>query len=356
MTAVSVNLSELFSKIGEWLLTMNSLEDYLLGIGVFTVSILVLRVFKYAIIRKFKILSKRTKSKLDDTLIDMIDSIGWPMYIIFAFYLSLQFVVFPEVIETGTYYIMIVLGAYYLVKSINIFIEYIARTELKSKEVDPNVVDLIVQVTKVSLWIIAALFIISNFGYDISALVAGVGIGGIAIAFALQNILSDIFAFFSIHFDRPFKVGDFVVVGNDSGTVKNIGIKSTRLTTLEGDELVISNKELTESRIHNYKRMEKRRVIFRFGVKYETPLTKLKKIPKLVEEVFKEIKDAELKRVHFYDLGEYALIFEVMYLLPTNDYITYLNIRQEVNYKLMEKFKKNKIEFAYPTQEIFLHK
>ncbi len=206
------------------------------------------------------------------------------------------------------------------------------------------------------VWLVAAIIVFQNLGYNVSALVAGLGVGGIAIAFAVQNILTDIFSSFSIYFDRPFQEGDYIVVGDDSGTVKKIGIKSTRIQSLKGEELIVSNKELTETRIHNYKKMRERRISFNFGVVYETPTEKLRKIPEIVKSITDKIELVRLDRVHFDKFGDFSLSFEVVYYLNTSDYNKYMDIQQDINIDLKEAFKKEKIDFAYPTQTVFLNK
>jgi small-conductance mechanosensitive channel len=221
---------------------------------------------------------------------------------------------------------------------------------------DPHVINLFRKMTRIVLWGIALLIFLQNLGYDITALVAGLGIGGIAIAFALQNILSDIFSSFTIYFDKPFEVGDFIIIGNDMGTVKAIGIKSTRIQTLQGQELVVSNKELTETRINNYKKMEKRRIVFDFGVVYKTPTEKLRKIPQIVKKIIDDIEITDLDRVHFDKFGDSSLSFEVVYYIKNSEYNVYMDTQQDINLKIKEQFEKEGIEFAYPTQTIFLNK
>ena len=212
------------------------------------------------------------------------------------------------------------------------------------------------KVVKGVLWAIAIIIVLSNFGYNVSTLAAGLGIGGIAIAFAFQAILGDIFASFSIYFDKPFKIGDFILIGNDMGTVKHIGIKTTRIQTLQGQELIVSNKELTETRVHNYKKMERRRISFTFGVEYDTKLKKLEKILEIVKEIFKKIKIADLDRVHFKQFGDFSLNFEVVYYVNKPDYLEYMDTQQEINFALKERFEKESIEFAFPTQTIYVNK
>ncbi|MEK6967927.1 MAG: mechanosensitive ion channel family protein, partial [Nanoarchaeota archaeon] len=171
-------------------------------------------------------------------------------------------------------------------------------------------------------------------------------IGGIAIAFALQNVLTDIFASFSIYFDKPFRVGDTIQIGTDTGTVKRIGIKSTRIETLQGQELIVSNKELTTSRINNFKKMSRRRFAFTFNVSYDAPSAKLRKIPQIISEIIKKNKDTDIERVHLKQLGDTALVFEASYTIKNPDMKTFMDVQQEINFEIMERFKKENIKFA----------
>ncbi|MFC1774805.1 mechanosensitive ion channel family protein [Nanoarchaeota archaeon] len=254
-----------------------------------------------------------------------------------------------------------ILTTFYAIKGVQNVIDYgtqkVIRKRLdEEKDADTSIIDVLGKILKISIWFIAALLILSNLGYNISTLIAGLGIGGIAIAFALQNVLTDIFASFSIYFDKPFKVGDYIVVGADDGIVKKIGIKSTRITTLRGEELVISNKELTESRIHNYKKMKERRVVFSLGVTYDTKNKDLEKIPKMVESIFSKNKDAKLDRVHFKSFGEFSLNYEIVYFLKTRDYEKYMDVQQVLNLEIKKQFDKAKIDMAFPTQTVIVQK
>ncbi len=197
---------------------------------------------------------------------------------------------------------------------------------------------------------------LSNLGINVTSLVASLGIGGIAIALAVQNILGDLFSAFSIYFDKPFAVGDFITVGKHKGTVQNIGLKSTRIRMLQGEELVIPNKEITSGKVSNYRRMEKRRVAFKFGVVYETKTEQLKKIPEIITEIINQTKDCEAFRVHFKEFGDSSLNYNIVYYVTNNDYDVYLSAQQEINLGIKEAFEKAKIEFAYPTQTVYINK
>jgi len=339
----------------------NSVKEYLVALAIFVLAIIVLKIFKYVIIDKLKKISAKTKAEIDDVLIKIIDKVGWPFYLLLSLYIALKFIQIPSFIETALYYAILVVVTYYVIRGIQDLIDYgtrklILKRQEEEKEADTSVIDLLSKILKGILWVVAVILILSNLGYEISALIAGLGIGGIAVAIALQNVLSDIFASFSIYFDKPFKVGDFIIVGDDLGVVKKIGIKTTRLQSLWGQEIVISNRELTSGRINNYKKMRKRRIHFTFGVVYSTSTKKLKKILKIVRETFDEIELADLDRVHFKEFGDFSLNFEVAYYVDTGDYNEYMDTQQEINLGIKERFEKEGIEFAYPTQTVFVNK
>jgi len=210
------------------------------------------------------------------------------------------------------------------------------------------------KVLKGILWVFAFLIFLQNLGYNISTLLAGIGIGGVAIAFALQSILEDVFSYFSIYFDKPFVVGDFLDVGGQFGTVSYIGIKSTRLTTLQGEELVIPNQTLTSSNVHNYKKMKERRIQFSFGILYETPVEKVKKVLQIIKEIVDAEDNDRFDRAHFNNFGDSSLDFEVVYFMLTDDYKEYMNTQQSINLKMLQNFAKEKIEFAYPTRTVLV--
>ncbi|MCK5040302.1 MAG: mechanosensitive ion channel family protein [Candidatus Aenigmarchaeota archaeon] len=331
-------------------------QEYLVALEVFIVLIILSRVFKFVILNRLKKASAATKTELDDLPIKIIDSIGWPFYIFLSLYISLLFVKIQDYFQTAMNYILFIIVTYYTIICLQNIIDYGAKKiSSKQKEEDKYVIDFSANLLKGILWAIALLFILSNLGYNISTLIAGLGIGGIAIAFAMQNVLGDIFASFSIYFDKPFKVGDFIIVGKDMGTVKKIGIKTTRIQSLGGQEIIVSNKDLTTSRVNNYKRMKKRRISFSFGVVYETTSQKLKKINQIIKDVFDKIPMAELDRVHFKEYGDFSLNYEVVYYVNTGDYNKYMDVQQEANFAIKEEFEKEGIEFAYPTQTVLVN-
>ena len=201
---------------------------------------------------------------------------------------------------------------------------------------------------------LVALVALDTAGIDITALVAGLGVGGIAVALAVQNILGDLFASLSIVLDKPFVIGDFIIVGDMMGTVEHIGMKTTRVRSLSGEQLVFSNTDLLSSRIRNYKRMQERRALFRFGVTYQTSRDLLARIPEVVREVIEGRDETRFDRAHFAGFGDSSLDFEVVYYMLVPDYNAYMDTQQAVNLELVGRFEEIGIDFAYPTRTVFV--
>lgn len=204
-------------------------------------------------------------------------------------------------------------------------------------------------VLRVAVWGVACVFALDNLGFNVSAVLAGLGIGGVAVALAVQTILGDLFNYFVVCFDKPFEAGDFIVVDKHSGVVENIGVKSTRVRSLDGEQLVFSNSDLTGSRIRNFKRMAERRVLFKLGLIYETPPEKIPGICDQIRKIIQSIPKTRVDRVHFKEFGDFSLNFEVVYYVLSSDYNQYMDTQQKINLSVMEYFKKEGFEFAYPT-------
>jgi small-conductance mechanosensitive channel len=213
----------------------------------------------------------------------------------------------------------------------------------------------LVFVGRIFIITLVVLAVLDNIpGVEITTLITGLGIGGIAVALALQNILGDLFASLSISLDRPFAIGDFIIVDEYLGAVEHIGLKTTRIRSLGGEQLVFSNTDLLKSRIRNYKRMQQRRVPFTVGVTYQTPPAKLRKIPEIFKQQLEQFDDVHFDRAHFKAYGAYSLDFEFVYYVHTADYNRYMDIQQAINLGLYEEFEKEGIEFAYPTRTLFI--
>lgn len=210
-------------------------------------------------------------------------------------------------------------------------------------------------ISQLLVWAIALMLTLDNLGVDVTTLIAGLGIGGIAVALALQNILGDLFSSLSIVLDKPFVVGDFVIFDNFNylGTIEHIGIKTTRIRSLTGEQIVCSNSYMLSANVRNFKRMNERRVAFKVGVIYQTPKEKLEKIPEKIREIIESIDQTRFDRSHFQAFGDFSLNFETVYFVLVPDYVTYMDIQQEINLRIYEFFEEEGIKFAYPTQMIY---
>lgn len=214
--------------------------------------------------------------------------------------------------------------------------------------------DVLSFLVQVGIWSIVLLVMLDNLGVNITTLVAGLGVGGIAVALAAQNILGDLFAALSIVLDKPFVIGDFLIIGDYLGTVEKVGIKTTRVRSLSGEQLIFSNNDLLSSRLRNYGRMQERRIVFSVGVTYDTPADKLAGISDILEAAVKAQDDVRFDRAHFQSYGDFALIYEIVYYVQSSDYNDYMDAQEAINIEIFERFAADDIEFAYPTQTLYL--
>jgi small-conductance mechanosensitive channel len=342
----------------------NTTQDYIIAIVTALVVWFLLLIFKTIIILRLRHLSKKTQTKVDDILIEAVSHINFPFYFSIAVYSASRFLRLPDFIISTINNLTIVIVSVYIalalktviLKGIERYFQKRAKAmeDKEESDIDKGFLSFIKTSLQIVIWVIVGLLILQNIGYNVGALLGGLGIAGIALAFALQNVLGDLFAYVSIFLDKPFKVGDFIIIGQDMGVVKHIGIKTTRIKTLQGQELIMTNKELTESRINNYKRMEERRIVFSFGVLYETPQNKLNKIPEMVEDIIEGLEILRFDRAHFHEFGDSSLNYEVVYHVKSSDYKTYMDCQQKINLELVKKFNKEGIEFAYPTHTVYL--
>jgi small-conductance mechanosensitive channel len=336
----------------------NSLRDYVLAIAVFVVTVIVFKIIKYQVIKKLSNAADKTKSDIDDLLIKIVDKIGWHFYIFFATYFAVNFIQPPAIVITIFGYATPIVVVFLILRSLQQVVDYgiLKVTKEKEPENGQSIASILGRIAKGILWSLAFLYIITLFGYDPTTIVASFGVAGIVLAFGLQHVLSDIFASFSIFFDKPFSVGDFITVGGNWGVVKKVGIRSTRIESLQGQEVIIPNQELTSAEIHNYKKMEKRRVQFSFGLIYDTSAEKIEKALEITKQVVSSVELVDFDRVHFKEYGDFSLNFEVVYHVKTSDYNIYMDVQQEINLKLKKEFEKEQIEFAYPTQTVIINK
>lgn len=346
-------------KILEQVFFGNRILDYIIALATLFLSLLFVKVIIRFFIRRLKKIAERTTAKFDDFLIKILEKIGLPALYISCFYVSAKTLKLPSGAGALINALEMIIITFFAARIVVMLAGWGINTYLAKKQQDPTVMrslDGMLWAVKFLIWALAVIILLDNLGYKVSTLIAGLGIGGIAVAIAAQALLKDFFSYFSIVFDHPFKIGDFIIIGDFMGTVEYIGIKTTRIRSLGGEQVIFSNTDLTDSRVRNYKLMEKRRVLFRIGVTYQTSLKQLKEITKIIENIIKSTRDAAFDRAHFFSYGDFSLIFEVVYFVLSPDYNKYMDIQQEINFAIKEEFEKLGIEFAYPTQKLYLSK
>ena len=315
----------------------------------------------YSVFKRYLInWAKQTKTGIDDEILRNIKAPIILLAIIMGLHFSLQPLSFLGSYSVTIYQLFsvaqILVATFIIARVSGILVSWFGERAKSDKRMSEHLLSILKQVIRAVCYVFALFAIMSVYNVNLSGIVVGLGVGGIAIALALQNILADAFSAFLIYFDRPFEIGDFIAIGEYSGNVKKIGIRSTRIKLLQGEELVISNRELTTSNIRNFKKLRKRRVVLKFGVATDTPAEKLKKIPQIMKEIVNGVNLTEFDRAHLSEFGAFTLNFEVVYYIKTANYAKYMDIKQEINFRIIEAFEKEKIVMPYPTQTVLLQK
>lgn len=335
----------------------NSVLEWTTALGIALVAML---VFYYLRMLAGIRLQGHTDSRMRQLLARIVAKTYFVIVLILTLYLGLQYVDLPPrwtgLMERAAALALLLQIALWGNAAIKWWLVG-AHTAVAGRDVaSTTTVAVLGFIARAVLWSVALLMILDNVGVDITAMVASLGIGGIAVALAVQNILGDVFASLSIALDKPFVVGDFIVAGPDMGTVEYIGIKTTRVRSLSGEQIVFSNADLLKSRIRNYKRMTERRVSLSFGVLYQTDADMLERIPAMVREIVEALPGARFDRAHFKNYGDSSLDFEVVYFVENSDYNVYMDIQQAINLALFRRFQAHDIGFAYPTRTLYLHR
>lgn len=337
----------------------NSLLDYLIAAAIILGSIVMIRIFRSVILKRLKVWADASETKVDDLLVNGIEKFGLPLLNLLAFYLGYSFLEFSTRIDHIIDVAIKVVITYFFVRIISFSINHSLNGYFIRQEGGEEKIKQLRGVMiffNILLWLIGIILLAENLGYNVATIIAGLGVGGIAVALAAQTILGDLFNYFVIFFDRPFEIGDFIIVDDKMGTIERIGIKTTRIISLGGEQIVFSNSDLTGSRIHNYKRMARRRILFSLGVTYNTPYDKLKKIPEIIRNVIEGQSQVQFDRAHFSSYGDFSLNMEVVYYVLSGDYNKYMDIQQSINLLIYQEFEKEGIEFAFPTQSLYVEK
>lgn len=346
------NLHNLLAKN----LAGNDVLHYFIALAAFSASFLLISVLARFVINQFKKFTARTRFKWNGMFAEIIKKNLLWINLLISLYVGLHFITVLPHIQKITGALLVILITLITLRVLQGFIKYWFEVHY-FKRPDQDVATLSIMknmllFVRVGLWVGGALFVLDNLGFNITTAVAGLGIGGMAVALAGQNILSDVFSYFTIFFDKPFEVGDYIVVGDQMGTVDHIGIKTTRVRSLNGEQLVFGNSDLIKSCIRNFKKMDSRRMCVEIGVTYETPLPKLKKIPGIIRGILEATENITADRVYFKAFGDFSLNFEYVYFVNSREYNDYVQAHQHINYRLFEAFAGEGIDFAYPTQTL----
>jgi small-conductance mechanosensitive channel len=334
----------------------NSLRTWLTALGMVALSCFVLLAVKLFIIRRLGHLAKRTATDLDDMVVDLIGRTRIIFLVVVSIYAGSHYLSLADTLRDAVRIIaMLALLAQVGIWG-NGLIAYMtgkyARERLAHDAASSTTLGALRFLGTVILWSVVLLLALENLGFDVTALLAGLGVTGIAVALAVQNILGDLLASLSIVLDKPFVVGDYIIVEQLEGTVERIGIKSTRVRSLSGEQIIFSNADLLRSRIRNNKRMQERRIVFRTSVTAQTKRETLERVPGMLKEIVSSQANARFDRAHFHSIGETGFVFETVYFVLQPDYAMFMNIQQAINFEIVKRFQKERITFAYPTRMV----
>lgn len=345
-------------KIWERLLNANSLFDISVAAAIALAVLLALWIARNVGNRLITRYARSTDQRWDDALADAASATRLWVLLLLALYAGASSLELPprldRFLENLAMVALIVQFAIWVTRLLANRLSLRADVARSGDPEAATTVTLLGFVARLVVWTLALLLALGQLGIDVTALVAGLGIGGIAVALAVQNILGDLFASAAIVLDKPFIVGDFIVVGEHAGTVEKVGLKTTRLRSLWGEQLVFANAQLLNSQVRNFKRMQERRILFGIGVTYETPAEKLRALPGWLKAAVDAQPTARFDRAHFKEYADFSLNFEIVYYVLSPDYNTYMDTHQAINFAIFDKLAQEGVQFAYPTRTLYL--
>jgi small-conductance mechanosensitive channel len=333
-----------------------SLQAWLTAAGLSLACAMTLLLTRHIVVTRWRANASKTRTKVDDFAVDLIARTRAWFLVGASIAIGTLALDLSDQVRHQVFVMLVILG----ISQLGAWGSWLVRVYIEHRfgegaDTDPakrTGMTILQVIAQVAVWSVVGLVLLDQIGVDITALVAGLGVAGIAVGLALQNVLGDLFASISILLDKPFVVGDFIVVGEFSGTVEEIGIKTTRVRSLGGEELIFANNDLLQSRVRNYKRMQERRVVFQLGVVYQTGLAQLEAIPTMMRDIVASTENVRFDRAHFMRYGDSSLVFEVVYYVLGNDYLLYAESQQTINLAIFRQFEREGIEFAYPTQTL----
>lgn len=326
----------------------NPVQDYLIAAAIVVVGLLLIRVFKRVLLQRLAVWATKSETRFDNLIVRGVERFGLPVLTFSILYWAIHSLTLSGRVEKIVNTAAIVVIAYFIIRLISTLIQNLITASVRKQEngeVKIKQIGGLMIIINLVIWILGCVFLLDNLGYNVTTILTGVGIGGIAVALAAQNIMGDLFNYFVIFFDKPFEVGDAINVDDKNGTIEYIGLKTTRLRSLTGEQVIIANSDLTQSRVHNFKRQESRRIAFTLSVRYQTATEKLRTIPGMIKRIIEAADSTRFDRAHFARFTEYGLLFEVVYFVTVADYVKYMDVQQEINLQIMETFKNEGIAF-----------
>ena len=337
----------------------NTFGYYLLSLAAFLAVLLGFVLARRDLASRLRSLAQAAATDVDELVGELFGKIRLPECVLLALWMATRHLHLPVLINRLLHALLLVVLTYRVVTMIQVAANHALRRMLASRgggsAADKGTMRSFSYLVSGLLWFLAALFVLSNLGFNVSSMLAGLGIGGVAVALAAQAILGDLFSAFAIYLDRPFVVGDFIVVDALMGTVEHIGIKTTRVRALSGEMLVIANSKLTSSQIQNFRQLQERRIALAVGVPYQISEEQVKKIPEILRRAVASAPKARFDRAHLKSFGETGFSFELVYFVVDPSYVVYMDVNEAIHLSILQAFRREGIDFALPTRTL-LHR
>jgi len=335
----------------------NPLNRYFLALAAFLALFWGFGLARKLVVSRLRALALRTQTDLDDLLVDLLEMVRTPECVLVVLWAATRYLRLPGRLDGLLHALLLVVLTYRAVTMLRVAADYLVRKLLISKgrfsQAEQGMARTISYLISGLLWVTGALFVLSNLGFNVTSMLAGLGIGGVAVALAAQAVLGDLFSALAIYLDQPFVVGDFIVVGDMMGTVEHIGIKTTRVRALSGEMLIVANSRLTSAQIQNFRQLQERRIVIGFSVPYRTPAEQVKNIPQLVRAAVAAAPKARFDRAHLKSFEEAGFAFEAVYFVTDPDYGIYMDTNQAIHLALLDAFRREGISFALPSRVVF---
>jgi small-conductance mechanosensitive channel len=336
----------------------NPLSKWLIGLGIAVGCFILLKLLRRIIVRRLSKLSASTETSVDDLVSEILS--GTKTFFLVAVSLSIgaraleRTDAVNDTIGALTMVAILLQVGIWISRGVGFLLMRSLRRGGGDSTAASTMLTPLMFLLRLVIWSVILLVALSNFGIDVTALITGLGIGGVAIALALQTVLGDLFASLSIALDKPFVIGDAINVGEFTGTVENVGLKTTRVRSISGEQLVFANSDLLNGRIRNFKRMTERRIVFTIHVTFQTSLENLEKIPGMMKAIIEKTPRTRFDRSHFKQFGDSSLDFETVYFVLDPDYAVYMDIQQSINFEIYRQLREAEINFAYPTRTLLV--